>query len=269
MQLLLSPAKLLNFKETPETVKGVTALFSEKTNRLIDYCQGLSVADIAQLLKISAKMAHDVYGYFQTYHLEDVPQRSAAFVFNGIAFQGLDIHDFSADELSFAQSHLNIVSGLYGLLRPLDLIKPYRLDVSTRITPEGLNNSKSTNLSSTYPKSNYLYGYWQETVNQYLSKKLSKDDNTIINLSSSEYYKMIVPELLPDKMRMITIAFREQKAEGLKQVIVYAKKARGQMARFIVKNKLTNVEDIKAFDTDGYFYYPAQSTPTEWMFVRG
>ena len=80
---------------------------------------------------------------------------------------------------------------------------------------------------------------------------------------------MIVPQLLPDKMRMITIAFREQKAGGLKQVIVYAKKARGQMARFIVKNKLTKAEDIKAFDTDGYFYYPAQSTPREWMFVRG
>lgn len=213
-------------------------------------------------------MAHDVYGYFQTYHLDMAPQRSAAFAFNGIAFQGLNAHDLSDNELAFAQSHLNIVSGLYGLLRPLDIIKPYRLDVSTRISPaeNGINNNG--NLSTIYPKSNYLYGFWQKTVNQYLHKQLSNDDNTLINLSSSEYYKMIVPELLPDNMRTITIAFREQKGNQLKQIIVYAKKARGQMARFIIKNKITKAEEIKAFDTDGYFYYPAQSTPTEWMFVR-
>lgn len=268
MQLLLSPAKLMSFDKTPETVKGTEPLFLEKTDKLVEFCQGLSVSEIAQLLKINSKMAHDVYGYFHTFHLDNRLQRSAAFTFNGIAFQGLDIHDFSADELSFAQKHLNIVSGLYGLLRPLDIIKPYRLDVSTRISPieNGVNNRG--NLSATYPKSNYLYGYWQETINKYLSEKLSVDDNTIINLSSSEYYKLIVPELLPSKMRMITIAFREQKHDGLKQVIVYAKKARGLMARFIVKNKITKAEDIKGFDTDGYFYYPTQSTPNEWMFVR-
>ena len=268
MQLLLSPAKLINFKDRTESVKGTNPLFLEKTNQLVEFCQSLSVNEIASLLKINLKMAHDVYGYFHTFHLNNELERSAAFAFNGIAFQGLNIHDFSTSQLSFAQKHLNIVSGLYGLLRPLDIIKPYRLDVSTRISPteNGVNNNG--NLSTTYPKSNYLYGFWQRTVNKYLSEQLKRDDNTIINLSSSEYYKIIVPELLPDNMRMITIAFREQKAAGLKQVIVYAKKARGQMARFIVKNKINNVEDIKGFDTDGYFYYPAQSTPTEWMFVR-
>jgi cytoplasmic iron level regulating protein YaaA (DUF328/UPF0246 family) len=268
MQLLLSPAKLMDFKDKQETVKGTTPLFLEKTNQLVEFCQGLSVNEIAGLLKINLKMAHDVYGYFHTFHLDNSLQRSATFAFNGIAFQGLNIHDFSADDLSFAQKHLNIVSGLYGLLRPLDIIKPYRLDVSTRISPlnNGLNNMG--NLSSAYPKSNYLYGFWQETVNKYLSEKLSEDDNIIINLSSAEYYKLIVPQLLPNKMKMITIAFREQRGGGLKQVIVYAKKARGQMGRFIVKNKITNAEDIKGFNTDGYFYYPAQSTPTEWMFVR-
>ena len=101
-----------------------------------------------------------------------------------------------------------------------------------------------------------------------MSEKLTKDDNTIINLSSSEYYKLIVPTLLLDKMRMITIAFREQKPEGLKQVVVYAKKARGMMARYIIKNKITLVEDVKGFDMEGYFYSPAESTPTEWTFVR-
>lgn len=267
MQLILSPAKLINFKDKTESIQGTTPLFEEKTHLLVEFCQQLSIEEIASLLKINMKMAYDVYGYFQTFHLENDVERSAAFAYNGIAFQGLNVHDMLPHELAFAQNHLNIISGLYGLLRPLDVIKPYRLDMSSRLTPtSGINNSG--NLSTTYPKSNYLYGYWQETVNSYLSKKLSEDDNIIINLSSAEYYKLIVPELLPDKMKMITIAFREQRANGLKQVIVYAKKARGMMARYIVKNKITKAEDIKGFDMEGYFYSPAQSTPLEWTFVR-
>jgi cytoplasmic iron level regulating protein YaaA (DUF328/UPF0246 family) len=268
MQLLLSPAKLMSFDKKEETVEGAKPLFSEKTQLLVEFCQQLSVAEIAKLLKINLKMAHDVYGYFHSFHLDNSFERSAAFSFNGIAFQGLNIQDFSADELTFAQMHINIMSGLYGLLRPLDIIKPYRLDVNTRISPveNGVNNSG--NLSTTYPKSNYLYGYWQETINKYLFEKLSQDDNIIINLSSNEYYKVIVPELLPDKTRVITIGFREQKADGYKQVVVYAKKARGMMARYIVKNKITKVEDIKGFDAEGYFYSPALSTPAEWIFVR-
>ena len=267
MQLLLSPAKLINFKDKAETVEGTPPLFTQKTNLLVEFCQQLSVEEIAKLLKINITMAHDVYGHFQTFHLENELERSAAFAFSGIAFQGLNVHDMSAQELQFAQNHLNIISGMYGLLRPLDISKPYRLDVSTRIAPNvGINNSG--NLNTTHPKSNYLYGYWQETVNNYLFEKLHNDDNTIINLSSAEYYKLIVPELLPENLRVITIGFREQKDNGLKQVVVYAKKARGMMARFIIKNRITKIEDIKAFDTEGYFYSPAQSTPNQWIFVR-
>lgn len=267
MQLLLSPAKLINFKDKTESVTGSTPLFTNKTNLLVEFCQQLSVEEIAKLLKINRRMAHDVYGYYQTFHLDNEVERSAAFAFNGIAFQGLNVHDMSPNELSFAQNHLNIVSAMYGLLRPLDIIKPYRLDFNTRISlDEGINNSG--NLNTIYPKSNYLYGFWHETVNNYLSKKLSDDDNIIINLSSAEYYKLIVPELLPEKMRMITISFREQRTDGLKQIVVYAKKARGMMARYIIKNKITKAEDIKGFDTEGYFYSPAQSTPSEWTFVR-
>ena len=267
MQLLLSPAKLINFTDKTESVAGTTPLFIEKTKHLVEFCQQLSVNEIAKLLKINVKMAHEVYGYFQTFHLDNDMERSAAYAFNGIAFQGLDIHTMTADELLFAQEHLNILSGMYGLLRPLDIIKPYRLDMNTRIspTPEINNNG---NLSTTHPKSNYLYGYWQETINKHLSEKLSRDDNTIINLSSSEYFKIIVPTLLPEQLQIITIVFKEQKGEGLKQVVVYAKKARGTMARYIIKNKITKVEDVKGFDLDGYFYSPAESTPTKWTFVR-
>lgn len=268
MQLLLSPAKLIDFNDITETVSGTTPLFTEKTNLLAQFCQQLSVNEIAQLLKINLKMAHDVYGYFHTFHLNNSIERSAAFAFNGIAFQGLNIHDFEAHELMFAQEHINILSGMYGLLRPLDIIKPYRLDVSTRISPIDNGINSSGNLSAAYPKSNYLYGYWQETVNKYLYSKLAQDDNVIVNLSSSEYFKVVVPELLPSKTRVINIGFREQRADGLKQVVVYAKKARGMMVRYVVKNKIAKVEDIKGFDAEGYFYSPAQSTPTEWMFVR-
>lgn len=267
MQLLLSPAKLINFEDKAESITGTKPQFLDKTNHLVEFCQQLSVEEIAKLLKINLKMAHDVYGYFHAYHIDSDVERSAAFAFNGIAFQGLNIHDMSAAELAFAQDHLNIMSGLYGLLRPLDVIKPYRLDMNTRISPNSATNNNG-NLSTTYPKANYLYGYWQETINKYLHEKLSKDDNIIINLSSSEYFKLIVPELLPKELRIINIAFREQKADGLKQIVVHAKKARGMMAQFIIKNKITKVEDVKGFDMEGYFYSPAQSTPTEWFFVR-
>lgn len=267
MQLLLSPAKLINFKDKTESIQGTPPLFKEKTNHLVEFCQQLSVEEIASLLKINKKMAYDAYGYFQTFHLENEVERCASFAFNGIAYQGLNVHDMQPDELRFAQNHLNIVSGLYGLLRPLDIIKPYRLDMSTRLSPsEGVNNSG--NLNTTYPKSNYLYGYWQETVNNYLSEKLRNDDNVIINLSSSEYYKLIVPKLLPEQTQLLTIGFREQRDSGLKHVVVYAKKARGMMARYIIKNNLTKVEDIKGFDMEGYFYSPAHSSPNEWIFVR-
>lgn len=258
----------MSFDKIEESVEGAIPLFTKKTELLVEFCQQLSIGEIAKLLKINLKMAHDVYGYFHSYYLDNSLERSAAFAFTGIAFQGLNIQDFSADELAFAQEHLNIMSGLYGLLRPLDIIKPYRLDVNTRISPHenGVNNIG--NLSTTYPRSNYLYGFWQETINKYLFEKLSQDDNIIINLSSSEYFKVIVPALLPPKARIITIGFREQKADGYKQVIVYAKKARGMMARYIVKNKISNVDDIKGFDAEGYFFSPTQSTSTEWLFVR-
>ena len=267
MQLLLSPAKLINFKDNSESIQGTSPLFEEKTAELIEFCQQLSVKELASLLKINMKMAYDAYGYFQTFHLENDLARSASFAFNGIAYQGLNVHDMHPDELLFAQNHLNIVSGLYGLLRPLDVIKPHRLDMSTRLSPtDGVNNSG--NMSTTYPKSNYLYGYWQETVNRYLSEKLQKDDNIIINLSSAEYYKLIVPQLLPEQTQFLTMGFREQRDSGLQHVVVYAKKARGMMARYIIKNKITKAEDIKGFDMEGYFYSPAHSTSNEWIFVR-
>lgn len=268
MQLLLSPAKLMNFDDISENVSGTSPLFTKKTEQLVSFCQTMSVTEIAQLLKVNSKIAHDVYGYFQTFHLDKTIERSAAFAFNGIAYKGLDIHDFTTQDLQFAQDHLNILSGLYGLLRPLDIIKPYRLDMGTRLSPIDDSLNESGNLSTSYPKSNYLYGYWQKTVNDYLSEKLMNDDNVIINLSSNEYYKTIVPKLLPDNVRIVSVDFKEQKDDKLRQVVVHAKKARGMMARFIIKNKISDIEMIKGFDTDGYFFSPAKSSATKFTFIR-
>lgn len=268
MQLLLSPAKLMNFNDISENVSGTTPLFMEKTEQLLSFCQTMSVSEIAQLLKVNSQIAHDVYGYFQTFYLENTLELSAAYAFNGIAYKGLHIHDFTTQDLQFAQDHLNILSGLYGLLRPLDIIKPYRLNMGTRLSPIDDSLNESGNLSTTYPKSNYLYGYWQKSVNDYLSEKLMNDDNVIINLSSNEYYKTIVPELLPSKVRIVSVDFKEQKDDRLKQVVVHSKKARGMMARFIIKNKISNIEMIKGFDTDGYFFSPAESSPNKLTFIR-
>lgn len=268
MQLLLSPAKLIDFSNPLEEVERTTPLFLNKAKQLVEYSCSLSIQEIASLLKINVKMAHDVYGYLHSFHLPEAPQRCAAFAFSGIAYKGLHIHDFTHEELMFAQQHLTILSGLYGMLRPLDVIKPHRLDVGTRLSMTRENIPKKRNLSTTFPHSNYLYGFWQESINNYLSQRLEEDDNTIVNLSSQEYYKLIVPQLLPKNLKVIDIYFKEQKAEGLKQVVVHTKKARGTIARFIIKNKITDIEDIKSFEEEGYFYYPSESTSTEIVFVR-
>lgn len=266
MQIILSPAKLMKFDDRLEEIDGTEPLFHKETHDLISYCQELSIEDIGRLLKVNAKIAHDVYGYFNSFFFNNVPERSAAFAFNGIAYKGLDAKSLTLDQLKFAQSHFNIISGLYGVLRPLDLIKPYRLDVGSRVSPsEGFIMER---MSSTYPKSTHLYGYWQEKVNEYLYGKLENDDGVLINLSSVEYFRMIVPKLLPNNLRVINIIFKELKDNKLKQIVVHAKKARGQMARFIVKNRIKDPEQLKEFNIDKYFYYAQESTANTFTFVR-
>jgi len=253
MQIILSPAKLMDFSDEMKEVKSTRPLFPEKSKELIAVCRQLSEREIADEMTINAKMAREVYEYFQTYDLRSTPKQSAALAYNGIAYKGLNAHDFSVKDFDFAQQHLNIISGLYGIVRPLDTIRPYRLEMQRKIVPPGYKT---------------LYDFWEETVNEYLSKKLRKGDKTIINVASKEYAKVVRRNMLPNGTKIIDIQFLQQENDRLKQIVVHSKKARGLMSRFIIKNRLVDPEEVKGFDWEGYFFYPALSKEDSWVFVR-
>lgn len=254
MQIIMSPAKLMDFSSEKMTkVTPTQPLFREKTEELLDVCRRLSVEDIISEMKINPEMAREVYASFQTYDAPITPKKAAAFAYNGIAYKGLDALSLTQKDMEFAQQHLNILSGLYGIVRPLDSIRPYRLEMGRKIAPQGYKN---------------LYDFWEKSLNSHLASKLTKKGSTIINVASKEYSKVIKKSLLPSQTRIIEINFLQQENDRLKQIVVHSKKARGLMARFIIQNKITQPEDVKAFHLENYFFYPQLSTRDKWFFVR-
>lgn len=253
MLIILSPAKLQNFDTPAKTKEATTPLFEKEANELYASMEGISVSEISSLMNINPQLAHDVYQYIHAFSLPKTPQKQAIFAYNGIAYKGLDAESMTKEDIEFAQKHLVHITGLYGVLRPLDLIKPYRLEMQIPLA-----NNRGKN----------LYDFWTETISNYIAKEMEADDNILINLASKEYSKTINRKLLPKGHRIITPIFKEHTDKGYKQIVVYAKKARGMMSRFIIQNKLTDVEHLKAFDTEGYVYAEQLSNDKEWVFVR-
>lgn len=253
MIITLSPAKLLDF-ETPVNYSHSTKpLYEKEADELYASIQNLTIDEVAKLMHINTQLAQNVHQYIHAFPLSTTPQRQAIFAYNGIAYKGLNAHTLADKDLEFAQKHLLHISGLYGVLRPLDLIKPYRMEMQI-----ALANNRGKN----------LYDFWSNTISQYLAKAMQEDDNTWINLSSHEYTKAVDKKLLPKGARIITPLFKEDNGKGYKQIVVYAKKARGMMSRFIIENQLTDTEHIKAFDTEGYCFAPQLSSDKEWVFIR-
>lgn len=254
MIVTLSPAKLMNFDHKPAKMIQSEPLFADNANGLIDILQSFSVEDLRLLMKINPKQAFEVYQQVHSFYLDKTPSVSAAFAYNGIAYQGLDIKSFTQSELDYAQEHLIILSGLYGVLRPMDAIKPYRLEMQAK-----LENDRAAN----------LYGYWTDQLTDYMTERLMADGDGIwVNLMSGEYTKAIIQKILPKDTQIIIPDFKEQTSTGYRQVVVHTKKARGLLARFILKNRLTDPEHIKAFDEEGYVFSNQLSKGKDWIFVR-
>ncbi len=252
MEIIMSPAKLMDFS-SEKIQNSSKPLFESKTKELINVAQKLSVKDIRNEMKINPKMAKDVFEYFQTFDAKDTPSKAAAFAYNGIAYKGFDARTLSDKELKFAQEHLNIISGLYGIVRPLDKIKPYRLEMGRKIMPKDYES---------------LYDFWGETINHYLSSKLKGKEKVIINVASKEYNKVMRKNLLPANTKVIEMNFLQQQNDNLKQIVVHTKKARGLMARYIIQNEITKAEDVRGFNLEDYFFYPKLSNENQWYFVR-
>ena len=252
MLIVLSPAKRLDFTEAHPDLPASERRFQDDTANLSRTARARSVAELRRLMSISDDLARLNRERFQAFDAASTDGVQAAFAFAGDVYEGLKARELDRASLEWAQHHLRILSGFYGLLRPLDRIQPYRLEMGTRL--------KTRRGSS-------LYDFWGDR----LSKQLNADaegqpDPTLINLASQEYFGAVDARAL--KLPVVTPQFRESRDGESRIISFFAKKARGGMARFAIDERIGRAQDLKAFDRDGYAFDKAASTDTEWIFTR-
>lgn len=254
MLIVISPAKTLDY-DTPAKTKTFTVPdFLDSSQELINRLKKFTKKDLMSLMSISEKIASLNYKRYREWSLPltEANAKQAIYAFKGDVYTGLDIERFNAADVKYCQKHLRILSGLYGILRPLDLMFPYRLEMGTHL---------STRSGST------LYAYWDDLITDEVNKLLAKEkEGVLINLASNEYFKSVRIKKL--KGELITPAFKEYKNGDYKMIGVYAKRARGLMSRYILQNRIENVEDLKAFDLEGYKFNKKLTNEKQWVFTR-
>ncbi|MBD3671372.1 MAG: peroxide stress protein YaaA [Gammaproteobacteria bacterium] len=254
MLLVISPAKTLDYDTPPKTKTYTEPDYLDDSEELINRARRYSAMDIAEVMDVSMKIAELNQERFANWHTPFSPDnaKQAVLAFKGDVYTGLDAQSMKAEDFKFAQKHLRILSGLYGLLRPLDLMQPYRLEMGRKIDTERGKN---------------LYEFWGETITEGLNAQLKKlKSDTLVNLASNEYFKSVKPKAL--NADIITPEFKDWKNGDYKMLGVYAKKARGQLSRFVIDNRITDPEEMKAFDVDGYRFNKKLSSENKWVFTR-
>jgi len=254
MLTVISPAKTLDFDTPPGTRKATQPRFLARSAELVEDARALTPFAIRGLMGVSEKIAELNHRRFMDWHapfsLDNAKQ--ALLAFRGDVYTGLDADSLDAAQLGFAQRHLRILSGLYGILRPLDLIQPYRLEMGLKFANRGGAN---------------LYEFWGESITAELNRELGKSGSKVlVNLASNEYFHAVRPRAL--EAEIITPVFRDLKGGKYRIISFFAKKARGQMARFIIDRELDDPRDLKEFRSGGYRYNRAQSTARELVFTR-
>ena len=254
MLVLLSPAKTLDYETPLLTHKATQPRMVEHSNELVNYLKEFTPEAIGELMRISPKLAKLNFDRYQSYQSTADPEnsRQAILAFTGDVYQGMDLAVWSSDDFDTSQARIRILSGLYGVLRPLDRIQPHRLEMGTR-----LNNERGKN----------LYEFWGSEITEQLSRDL-KDSSSdwVVNLASNEYFSSVKSKEL--KARIITPVFKDEKNGVFKTISFYAKKARGMMADFIVRNRIDSADDLKAFDTNGYQFSVEASEGNILAFLR-
>lgn len=254
MLILLSPAKKLLQTSTPYSGTISKPLFPEQTKTLVELMKSKSVEDIAALMDLSKDLATLNFERYQEFVFDGHSPHAypALFLFHGDVYQGLQADTWKPDTVTYAQSHLRILSGLYGLLNPLDAIQPYRLEMGVRLAN---------------PVGKSLYDFWQGTITDTLNQQLATQKNpVVVNLASTEYFKAVNEKKL--NYSVVTINFYEHKNNQLKMIGIHAKKARGVMAKFLMENQIDNLEGIKQFNELGYEFHQASSSETHFDFIR-
>lgn len=254
MLTVISPAKTLDFESPATTRKSTQPLFLERSAALVDDARNMSPDDIRELMGVSEKIAELNHQRFMNwgtpFTLDNAKQSVLAF--KGDVYTGLEAETLSASQLNFAQKHLCILSGLYGMLRPLDLMQPYRLEMGLKFANSGGKN---------------LYEFWGEDITAAIGAQLKKSGSKVlVNLASNEYFKAVRPGALDAEV--ITPVFKDYKNGKYKIISFFAKKARGQMARFIIEGGLNEPAQLKKFKTGGYRYSKAESSAREMVFLR-
>ncbi|WP_297335397.1 peroxide stress protein YaaA [Algoriphagus sp.] len=250
MLILLSPAKTLDYS-TPDFQEHSQPEFTSDIKSLISVMKKKSAQEIADLMHVSENLAQLNEERYKTFQKDFTPENSkqALLAFKGDVYTKIDVDTFTEEDFEFAQKHLRILSGLYGLLKPLDLIQPYRLEMGTRLeTKKGKN----------------LYEYWGQKIAKAIDKVAQ--NQTVVNLASQEYFKAVDQKAL--KAPILTIQFKEYKSGKYQIVGFFAKQARGMMANYAIKNKITSPEKLKLFNETGYEFAEQLSSESEWVFVR-
>lgn len=254
MLILISPSKTQDFSNTNNLKTNTLPVLLPQSEMLMREMKKKSQKQIAKLMDVSEQIAALNHGRYQQFQTPFTPEnaKQALLAFKGDVYTDIEVEDYDQKELEFAQQHLRILSGLYGLLQPLDLIQPYRLEMKIK-----LKNRRGKN----------LYQFWGSRITRLLNENLkTQKEPILINLASREYFKAIKPNEL--KARVITPVFKENKEGEYKIIALYAKRARGMMTNFIIRNQLNTAEEIKTFQLAGYAFDINLSTENEWIFVR-
>ena len=255
MIILMNSSKTLNFERPAHISKHTIPEFLDDSELLVARLQMLSVSDFSRLMGVSEKLAVLNVKRYQNWLTSPVGSdaKQALLAFKGDIYAAMDADRYKIKDFDFAQKHLRILSGLYGILRPLDLIQPYRLEMAAKLKTD---------------RGQDLYRFWGHRINTALNELLKHEKSgVVINLASMEYLKSVKSNLL--KADVITPVFKEYKNPTYRVVAIYAKKARGSMCDYIIQNRITQVEDIQSFQSDGYRFAPRLSSQSDWVFTRG
>lgn len=252
MKILISPSKTIKLDSEQKSKIHSVPKFINESLELASILKKYSAKDLSKLMSISDNLSEINYERYQSFDniSNENNSKQAILIFKGDVYEPIEINNYNTKDFEFMQTNLRIISGLYGILKPMDLIKPYRLEMSTK-----LNNNYGKN----------LYEFWGSKLSNYLNND-SEKDIPIINLASNEYFKAInIPKL---RERVIDIEFKERKNDIYKIIGIMAKKARGEMVNYIIKNKITKYSDLKEFNVNGYKYNEKFSTDNKLSFTR-
>ncbi|SRR5690554_611672 len=253
MLMIISPAKTLDYESPLATETYTQPDYLDDACELIDQLKELEPHQVSNLMSISDKLGQLNAERFRDWHTPFTPDnaRQAILAFKGDVYTGLDAESFNEDDFAFAQKHLRMLSGLYGLLKPLDLMQPYRLEMGTKF-----ENRRGKD----------LYAFWGSKLTDALNRQLAEDDQVLVNLASNEYFKSVQAKKLDG--RLVTPQFKDWKNGKYKIISFYAKKARGLMCRYAIQNRITQADDLKGFNLEGYYFSEEQSDNNNWVFLR-